>query len=195
MYTNPLLLQLMNCFNQIKQIGSLKMKKVLMLLIILLSFSCDDGDLDISSFEFEDEVNLCGTKDYTLYRLSTNEQREALIVTLTDQQIRKDEDIVLPVNVTLSGDYTVTYRLFDDQVTDSYFCASVPPVEPTVIKDWRGVSGTIFVENQPIYDTDGETITGWRHYIVLIDVVLQVDDQELKLDETFVYGTLETGPA
>lgn len=195
MYTNPLLLQLMNCFNQIKQIGSLKMKKVLMLLIILLSFSCDDGDLDISSFEFEDEVNLCGTKDYTLYRLSTNEQREALIVTLTDQQIRKDEDIVLPVNVTLSGDYTVTYRLFDDQVTDSYFCASVPPVEPTVVKDWRGVSGTIFVENQPIYDTDGETITGWRHYIVLIDVVLQVDDQELKLDETFVYGTLETGPA
>lgn len=195
MQTNPLLLQLKKCFNQFKQIESFKMKKVLLLLIMFLGFSCDDGDLDISSFEFEDEVNLCGTKDYTLYRLSTNEQREALIVTLTDQQIRKDEDIVLPVNVTLSGAYTVTYRLFDDQVTDDYFCASVPPVEPTVQKDWRGVSGTILVENQPIYDTDGETITGWRHYIVLIDVVLQVDDQELKLDETFVYGTLDTGPA
>ena len=171
------------------------MKKVLMLLVMFLTFACDDGDLDISSFEFEDEVNICGTKSYTLYRLSTNEQREALIVTLTDQQIRKDEDIVLPVNVTANGDYTVTYRLFDDQLTDNYFCASVPPVEPTVLKDWRGVSGTIFVENQPIYGTDGETITGWKHYIVLIDVVLQVDDQELKLDETFVYGTVETGPA
>ena len=171
------------------------MKKILILLVLLFTFSCDDGDLDISSFEFEDEVNLCGTKDYTLYRLSTNEQREALIVTLTDQQIRMDEDIVLPVSVTLTGEFTVTYRLFEDQVTDAYFCASVPPVEPTVLKDWRGVSGAIFVENQPIYDTDGETITGWRHYIVLIDVVLEVDGQELKLDETFVYGTLDTGPA
>lgn len=171
------------------------MKKLFLFVVFALAFSCDDGDLDISSFEFEDEVNICGTNKYTLYRLSTNEQREALIVTLTDLQIRKDEDPVLPVNVSENGDYTVTYRLFDDQLTDSYFCASVPPVEPAVLKDWRGVSGTIFVVNEPVYDTDGETITGWKHYVVLNDVVLRVDDQELKLDETFVYGTVETGPA
>jgi hypothetical protein len=171
------------------------MKKVLLFVVLLLTFSCNDGDLDISSFEFEEEVNICGTKNYTLYRLSTNEKREAFIVTLTDQQIRKDENIVTPVSVSVNGDYTVTYRLFDDQLTDDYFCAAVPPVEPVVTKDWRGVSGRIFVENQPVYDTDGETITGWKHYIVLIDVVLTVDDQELKLDETFVYGTAETGPA
>ena len=171
------------------------MKKVLLFVVLVLTFSCNDGDLDISSFEFEEEVNICGTKNYTLYRLSTNEQREAFIVTLTDQQIRKDENIVTPVSVSVNGDYTVTYRLFDDQLTDDYFCAAVPPVEPVVTKDWRGVSGRIFVENQPVYATDGETITGWKHYIVLIDVVLTVDDQELKLDETFVYGTAETGPA
>ena len=150
---------------------------------------------NISSFEFEDEVNICGVNQYTLYRLSTTEQREALIVTLTDKQVRKDEDLVIPVSVSESGDYTVTYRLFNDPVTDDYFCSAVPPVEPTVVKDWRGVSGTIVVENDPIYDTDGESIIGWKHYVVLIDVVLQVDDQELKLDETFLYGTAETGPA
>ncbi len=96
--------------------------------------SCNDGDLDISSFEFEDEVNICGVNQYTLYRLSTTEQREALIVTLTDQQVRKDEDLVIPVSVSESGDYTVTYRLFNDPVTDDYFCSAVPPVEPTVVK-------------------------------------------------------------
>ena len=170
-------------------------KKVLLFYVLLATLSCNDGDLDISSFEFEDEVNICGTQKYTLYRLSTNEQREALMITLTDQQIRKDEDIVTPVQVTVNGDYTLTYRLFDDQLTDAYFCASVPPVEPVVVKDWRGVSGTILVENDPVYDTDGVTITGWKHYIVLIDAVLQVDDQEIKLDETFVFGTAETGPA
>jgi len=171
------------------------MKKVILIFVLLLSISCNDGDLDISSFEFEDTVNICGTNKYTLYRLSTNEQRESLIVTLTDQQIRKDEDLVLPVNVSENGDYTVTYRLFDDQLTSDYFCSAVPPVDPKVLKDWRGVSGTIVVQNEPIYDTDGENITGWKHYVVLIDVVLRVDDEELKLDETFVFGTAQTGPA
>lgn len=175
------------CFN--------KMKRILLFFVVLLALSCNDGDLDISSFEFEDEVNICGTTNYTLYRLSTNEQREALIVTLTDQQIRKDEDLVIPVSVSANGSYTVTYRLFDESLTDSYFCASVPPVEPKVLKDWRGVAGTIFVVNEPVYDTEGENITGWKHYVVLNDVVLKVNDEELKLDETFVYGTAETGPA
>ena len=62
-----------------------------------------------------------------------------------------------------------------------------------MLKDWRGVAGAIFVENTPIYDTDGVTVTGWRHYIVLRDVVLKVDDQELKLDETFLFGEVDTG--
>ena len=171
------------------------MKKFVLFFAVLLVFSCNDGDLDISSFEFEDAVTICGTNKYTLYRLSTNEQRESLIVTLTDQQIRKDEDLVLPVNVSENGDFTVTYRLFDDQLTSDYFCSAVPPVNPTVLKDWRGVAGTIVVQNEPIYDSSGETITGWKHYVVLIDVVLQVDDEELKLDETFVFGTAQTGPA
>jgi hypothetical protein len=170
------------------------MKRVFLFIFLLLGLSCNDGNFDISSFEFEDEVTLCGSETYTLYRLSTEGQREALIVTLTDLQIRKDEDIVVPVPVTINGQYTVTYRLFDDRVTDNYFCAAVPPVEPGVLKDWRGVSGAIIVENQPIYDTDGETVTGWKHYIVLYDVVLQVDDQELKLDETFLFGEVDTGP-
>ena len=171
------------------------MKKLILFIALLAGFSCNDGNLDISSFEFQDEVNICGTTQYTLYRLSTDEQREALIVTLTDQQIRKDEDLVVPVSVTENGDFTVTYRLFEDQVTDNYFCAAVPPVAPKVVKDWRGVSGTIVIENDPIYDTEGENIIGWKHYVVLIDVVLEVDDQELKLDETFLFGTAETGPA
>jgi len=171
------------------------MKKLILFFVLFAGLSCNDGDLDISSFEFEDQVSICGTTQYTLYRLSTDEQREALIVTLTNQQIRKDEDIVVPVSVTENGDYTVTYRLFEDQVTSDYFCAAVPPVEPKVQKDWRGVSGTIVIENQPVYDAEEENIIGWKHYVVLIDVVLRVDDQELKLDETFLFGTAETGPA
>lgn len=171
------------------------MRKIFLFVWLLASLSCNDGDLDISSFEFEDKVNICGTVNYTLYRLSTNDQREALIVTLSNEQIRKDEDVVQPVSVTENGPYTVTYRLFEDSVNDNYFCAAVPPIEPKVVKDWRGVAGTILVQNEPVYDEDGVTITGWKSNILLVDVVLKVDDQELRLDEVYVFGTAETGPA
>lgn len=154
--------------------------------------SCDDGDFDIAGFEFEEKINVCGT--YTLYRLSTEGQREALIVTLTSQQIRQDEELVIPVSVSENGLYTVTDRVFDDAVTSDYFCATVPPVEPKVVKDWRGVSGLILVENRPVLDEDGETIDSWEHIIVLNDVVLESGDEKLIFNDTYLYGTFTSSP-
>ena len=53
------------------------MKRFFYLVILIISaLACDDGDIDQSSFDFEDTVNVCG--EYTLYRLSTNGQKEAL---------------------------------------------------------------------------------------------------------------------
>ena len=162
------------------------------LLFLTLFHSCSDGNLDIASFEFEETVNVCG--DYTLYRLSTDGQKEALIVTLTAQQIRQDEEPVIPVQVSTNGLYTVTDRVFDDQVTSSYFCATVPPVEPKVLKNWEGISGFILVENRPVYEEDGITIESWEHIIVLNDVVLESGEEKLIFNDTFLYGTFTTSP-
>jgi hypothetical protein len=159
-------------------------------LLFLLMISCNDGNLDIASFEFEEEVNVCG--EYTLYRLSTNGHKETLMVTLTTKEIRNDLDLVLPVQVTEEGKYTVTDRVFEEEVSDNYFCASVPPVEPKVLKDWRGVSGTILVQNNPIFDDDGVTITAWEHIIVLNDVVLKSGDESLIFNDTFAFGIFKT---
>lgn len=160
-------------------------------MMTFITFSCDDGDLDIASFEFEDTVNVCG--EFTLYRLSTNGHKETLMVTLTDDQIRKDEDIVLPVTVSENGLYTVTDRIFDAEVTNDYFCSVVPPVEPKVLKDWRGVSGIILVENKPVFDVDGITVIAWEHIIVLNDVVLKSGEESLIFNDIYLYGTFETG--
>ncbi len=162
-------------------------------LVLALGFqSCDDGNLDIASFEFDEKVNVCGT--YTLYRLSTNGQKEALIVTLTSQQIRKDEEPVLPVQVTTTGLYTVTDRVFNEAVTSAYFCSTIPPVEPKVVRNWEGVSGFILVENRPVYGEDEETVTAWEHIIVLNDVVLESGDEKLIFNDTFLFGTFTSSP-
>jgi hypothetical protein len=167
--------------------------KILALFLSFAMLSCDDGDFDIAGFEFEETVNVCGS--YTLYRLSTNGQREALIVTLTAQQIRQDEEVVIPVSVSENGLYTVTDRVFDDAVSSDYFCATIPPVEPRVVKNWTGVSGLILVENRPVLDEeDGETIVAWEHIIVLNDVVLESGEEKLIFNDTYLYGTFTSSP-
>ena len=166
------------------------MKRIFYSLIFLLAISCNDGNLDIASFEFEEKVNVCG--EFTLYRLSTNGAKETLMVTLTDKQIRNDEEIVLPVSVTEKGPYTVTDRVFESEVTADYFCAAVPPTEPKVLRNWLGVSGLILVQNNPVFDVDGVTIIAWEHIIILNDVVLKSGDESLIFNDTFVYGTFET---
>jgi hypothetical protein len=167
------------------------MKRIFYSLIFLLILSCNDGNLDIASFEFEEKVNVCG--EFTLYRLSTNDAKETLMVTLTDKEIRQDEDIVIPVSVSENGPYTVTDRVFGSSVSSDYFCATVPPAEPKVLKNWQGVSGLILVQNNPVIDpVDGVTIIAWEHIVILNDVVLKSGEESLIFNDTFVYGTFET---
>ncbi|MEN8186776.1 MAG: hypothetical protein ABFR05_06575 [Bacteroidota bacterium] len=169
------------------------MKRFLILVVVLLNFSCDDGNFDISGFEFEDKITVCGEDKITLYRLSDDGHKEALIITLTTDQIKDSEEEIPPVSVTENGLYTVTDRVFDDEVTSSYFCSVIPPAEPKVTKDWRGVGGKILVENKAVYHTDGETIVAWEHIITLQDVVLKSGDDSLIFDNTYLFGTFQTG--
>ncbi len=164
------------------------------LFIVLLFFtvSCSDGDIDIASFEFEETVHVCKSDVYTLYRLSDNGHREALIVTLTDKEIKQSEEVVPPVSVSLNGFQTVTDRVFEKEVTSSYFCSVVPPAEPKVVKDWRGVSGYILIKNEAVYNEEHTEIIAYKHKIVLNDVVLESGDETLIFDDTYLYGIFET---
>ncbi len=166
------------------------MKKIVALFFILITFSCNDGNFEIASFEFEDTVNFCG--EFVLYRLSTDGNREALIVTLTDSQIKNEETVVIPVSVSTSGSYRVAYRIFDDKVTSSYFCAIIPPVEPKISKNWQGTNGKILVKNEAVYAADETTITAYNHIIILEDLVLTNGDETLLFDPSYFYGEFQT---
>ena len=166
------------------------MKKIFAILFVFLNLSCNDGNFEIASFEFEDTVNYCD--EYLLYKLSTNGQRETLMLTLTTQQIKNSSDIVVPVQVTPTGLFQVTYRIFDDKVSSSYFCSLVPATEPKTLKDWVGIDGIIFVENEPVYNEDETEIIAYNHIISIKDLVLESGDNKLKFDAFFEYGEFQT---
>jgi hypothetical protein len=166
------------------------MKKIFAALFILLNLSCNDGNFEIPSFEFEETVNYCD--EYLLYKLSTNEQLETLMVTLTTQQIKNSEEIVAPVQVAPTGLFQVTYRIFDDKVTSSYFCSLVPPTEPKTVKNWVGIDGIIFVRNEAVFNDDETEIIAYNHIISIENLVLENGENKMKFDAIYEYGEFQT---
>lgn len=165
------------------------MKKNLLLFSLCLGLSCSDGNFEIASFEFNETVNICGT--YTLYRYGLDTDKEVLMITLTEDVIRQEE-VDIEVNIAATSKNTVTYRIFDSDVDSNYFCAVVPPFEPKTKKNYEGIGGKMLVRNTPVYDEDGQ-LSAYEHIIVLNDVILESNSKEtIKFDQDYLFGTFQT---
>lgn len=159
------------------------------LILILPLLSCNDGDIDKPSFDFQSTVNVCD--EYVAYRLGNTNSNEALIVSLNSSDI--PDEAGLQTDLSLSTTRTITYRLFDDTVSTSYFCSAIPPTEPTITKNWEATSGTITIDSTTLFDEDGIATGKLRHSITFINLVLTNGSDTLPFTE-FTFGFFETTP-
>jgi hypothetical protein len=146
--------------------------------------SCDDGDFDTPGFDLEETVYSCGlvNNEYTLFRLAS---AESLIVTLKATELR-NEITSVPIEVPIS-ETNVIYRNFKDQISESYFCEPIPPLEPVVVSNWTGVSGStnlILIETVEELNDSGELV-GYRHSIELQNLKLENGESYLIFEEGF----------
>jgi hypothetical protein len=131
------------------------MKKLITLFIAFTLFSCNDGDFDIPAFEFTETVNSCG--EYLLYKTNT-EGTEVLMLSLTNTQLGATEgEKTYSISTTLK----VTYRIFDEKITDSYFCQEIPPATPLVLKELEANEGTLIINT--IATIVNEVVTGYTY--------------------------------
>lgn len=166
------------------------MKKFTLLLLCALCFSCDDGYFDAPAFDFSETVYDCDVVDnkYVLFRLAA---AESLIITLTNQQI-KNEVTTEPIEVAVTGD-NVMYRTFDAEVSSSYFCQTIPPVEPRVVANWTGSTGSAsFIIVETIEELDeNDILIGYRHFITFENLKLENGDNFITYEEE-VFGEFVT---
>jgi hypothetical protein len=133
------------------------MKNLLVLLLIsLLLYSCNDGDIIVTSFDFED-VNLqtCkGAESYVFFKInSAATESISLRISTTEELFLESSTITVSLNGTSN---VVNYRNYDSEITSAYFCSAIPPVEPSVAADYIGASGTaILVTETVLNDNDG----------------------------------------
>ena len=162
------------------------MQKSFFIVVLLALFSCNDGDFEIPSFEFDTNVNLCGT--YVLHR-ENSEKTEALILLLNPTDILQEAgNRQIPITSE-----NVFYRIFDESVGADYFCATVPPAQPVVIREWTAVAGNdnfIDIETTAIIHEDGVSITGYKHTLVLYYLILESNNEKIT-HETYHFGSFD----
>lgn len=142
------------------------MKKFLYLLLTLsLVTSCDDGDLIVTDFNFENRnLEWCGdTENQVLFNINNQQVHEALAFrfSLNTPTPRFLSTETGQLSIPLTAENQVIYRVFDGEVTADYFCNSIPPVSPSVTEEFRSTSGGEVIINTTLNnsnDHDGDGI-------------------------------------
>lgn len=143
--------------------------RILFSLILLMFFftSCDDGDIIVTSFDFEDEdLSICGTeRSKVLYHINNEDISETISLTISGNQISNIPGAITtnpnqPITFNLTGDNEIVYRTYDGEVPSDYFCRDVPPSSPGVTEEFRSVGGsvTITTDIMNVADHDGDGI-------------------------------------
>ncbi|PHQ55324.1 MAG: hypothetical protein COC16_05405 [Lutibacter sp.] len=150
------------------------MKKLIVLFLAFSLFSCNDGDFDVPVFEFTDTVNSCG--EYILY-VANSDDTEVLVLSLNTTHINNE---LGEATYSISSALEVTYRIFEDGIGTDYFCQSIPPTAPIVLKELSAESGTINI-------TTTETSNGYTYTITISDLLFNDNDERI-LFETLDFG-------
>jgi hypothetical protein len=135
-------------------------KRILHFLIPFLFFACDDGDIIVTYFDFDDAaLNQCGGPGGYVFFKINNQSAESISLLLSTP-----EELFLisgTQNFELnSSSNKVNYRKFLDAVSNDYFCSEIPPLEPQVSNEFIGESGeaklvtTVILDDQDGLDED-----------------------------------------
>lgn len=145
------------------------MKKVIALLFLSISIlSCDDGDIIVTDFDFDDvTLQFCEGPDeddedeelqYVFFKINTANESIALNFTtdlpiLTEQSEDSDDaNDDGNYEIELSGDDQVVYRRFDSEITSDYYCNAIPPSTPGVLEELISTSGVITIRTSGDFD-------------------------------------------
>ena len=160
------------------------------LLFLGLIFSCSDGDLQIETIDFDDAtIQYCSsspTVDTNIFFKINSD--EALILDLQDGLLANEvSDGTL--SSAVPGQSNVTYRIFSENITKSYFCGDFPPAEPKVMEEILAEGGEVLVTTvQSATDT-----TAYVHTIELSGISL-VNEKGERITDLRInnFGTVTT---
>lgn len=163
------------------------MKRFFSFLVLAVFFtSCDDGDMEEVSFEFnETAAEPCGRATSNFFIYKTTDQR-ALILKLAENNfintVTSDtlETGVIPLEISTTNQ--LIYRVYNDVVPNTAICSStgVPAAYPVVTEQRNAHGGKMFVKTTALKSEEGTNgatnITEYLHTITFADITFMTAD-------------------
>lgn len=165
------------------------MKKALSILCAGFLAACSSGDLEIETIDFDEvAIQNCGTATTETELFFKIDNSEALILQLQSGLLAN----AVPegeIESNIPGNSQLTYRLFDDGVSSSYFCGEIPPASPVVLQEVEAEAGSVLITTV----RDATDTTLFFHEIRLSGVSFVTPDGE-RLTNISVedFGTVTT---
>lgn len=166
------------------------MKKVVLLVLLSISLSCDDGDLTIETIDFDDaSIMFCEsstTIDSDLFfKLNST---ESLILKLQSGVLKNEvsEDTIVS---SVPSQSQITYRTFSGTISKDYFCDDIPPLDPVVLQELEAEGGSV-----KIFTTQSETDTTVFEHNIRLSAISLVNEKGERLTDLRInnFGTITT---
>lgn len=161
-----------------------------LLLLVCLFISCNDGDLQIETIDFNSaSIDFCesSTDINSTFFFKLN-PTESLILDL-QSGVLQNEPSEGTIISNVPSQSQVTYRTFSDDVTKNYFCDQIPPATPIVLEEILAEGGEVLITT--IQSENDTTI--YEHTIELSGISLVNSKGEritnLNIDD---FGTITT---
>lgn len=166
------------------------MKRLVFILFTGILMSCNDGDLQIESIDFDTiSIQTCEstiTLSSTVFFKLNGE--EALILELASGLLKNEvsQDTIIS---SLPGESNLIYRLFTGTVATDYFCDAIPPIVPTVLEEIEASVGEVLITTIQS-PTDSNL---FEHTIELRNITL-INQQGERITDTSIsnFGTITT---
>jgi len=134
------------------------------LLIIVLYFliSCDDGDVIVSSFNFDENtsLSLCQQEDINVLFFIDSETNEAISFRFPNEDFQgvfTGLDSIQTVEISIDSNNEVVYRKLSASTNGAdYFCQQIPPSSPQVTEEFVSTTGGMAVLEIRISDQDDD---------------------------------------
>jgi len=138
-------------------------KKLLSFFLLLGLISCDDGDIIVTSFEFDDvDLQLCeGAKanEFVFFKInsSVNEAISYNFISpeYSDTSVTNEDGI----KINLEDDNnSLVYRQFNTNISADYYCNNIPDANIIITQELKSTSGEATIINQIVSEDDNDGV-------------------------------------
>lgn len=164
------------------------MKKIFFLLAVVLCVSCDDGDMTLKTFNFNQNAapERCGENN-VLFKINGTE------VLLLDIDQSNFQNIVNTTGkiVAVDANTKLIYRNYSGTINATVLCAEIPPASPVVNEEWNAEAGGQIKIITTESKNESGIVTGYNHQITLINIKFTKGDEEIIITDN-LFGTYTT---